>query len=147
VAVIKPEWNVLKNGLGVDNLEITDPRVIQLIANEIQNINANGLMEFEKVQRFVLTMEGFTRENGMLTPVSDKIVRKVVEKYFAEEIDRLYSDNELGIISSKETFQSERTSALQKAQALLSELSLSELDLLMQSIVEQKSKHRESKKQ
>ena len=43
----------------------------------------------ERVQNFVLVLEDFTTENGMLTPTL-KVKRRVVLERYGQELDGLY---------------------------------------------------------
>jgi len=65
-----------------------DPRVRELIAAEIDRLDAN-FRGFEKPRVFVLTLEDFTADNGMLTPTL-KIKRRAVLARYAAQIDALY---------------------------------------------------------
>jgi long-chain acyl-CoA synthetase len=58
------------------------------IAAAIDRVNA-GLSPIEKVRRFVVTPEGFTTDNGMLTPTL-KIRRHVIKHRFEADLERLY---------------------------------------------------------
>lgn len=63
--------------------------VQQLLAEAVRQVN-DGLARTDRVQRFAVTPDEFTQENGLLTPTL-KVVRKVVESRYANEFDALYS--------------------------------------------------------
>lgn len=91
VVVINPEaiaaW-VEDKGVTLGAQLTTDPRVRELIASEIDRLDV-GFRGFEKPRIFVLTLQDFTVENGMLTPTL-KIKRRAVLARYAAQIDALY---------------------------------------------------------
>ena len=66
------------------------PAVRELISGYINELNAK-LERWETVKKFVLLPRDLTVEDGELTP-SMKVRRKVVEKQYLDELDRLYDD-------------------------------------------------------
>ena len=78
---------------GVQYVDIPDllkkKEVIQLYEKEIVQIQKT-LANYEKVRKFALMERAFTIEDGEMTP-SLKIKRKVVEKKYADEIERMYA--------------------------------------------------------
>jgi long-chain acyl-CoA synthetase len=64
------------------------PELIKTLAEAVNRVNAN-LSPVERVRRFAVAPEGFTIENGMLTP-SLKIRRHKIRERFGPIIDALY---------------------------------------------------------
>ena len=95
-ALIVPDYDNLKDFAKANNVEYVDipdlikkKEIIQLYEKEIVNIQ-KSLASYEKVRKFALMERAFTIEDGEMTP-SLKIKRKVVEKKYAEEIERMYA--------------------------------------------------------
>lgn len=95
-ALIVPDFDNLKEfakSTGVQYVDIPDllkkKEVIQLYEKEIVQIQKT-LANYEKVRKFALMERAFTIEDGEMTP-SLKIKRKVVEKKYADEIERMYA--------------------------------------------------------
>jgi long-chain acyl-CoA synthetase len=96
VAVIVPDMEALKkwaadNGLPADNADtlLAHEAVHKLIKGEVEKYGAE-FKGFERPEKFVLTAEDFTTDNGMLTP-SLKVKRRVVMEKFGSRISSLYS--------------------------------------------------------
>jgi long-chain acyl-CoA synthetase len=93
VALIVPDqgairkWAVEK-GVRVDDLTKSDD-VKNLLADELEK-HSTSFKGFEKPQRFTLTVEDFTTENGMLTPTL-KLKRRNVLARYEKDLDALYS--------------------------------------------------------
>ena len=68
---------------------LEDDRVQQLLHDAVGRVN-EGLARTDRVQRFAVTPDEFTMDNGLLTPTF-KVVRKAVESRYASEFDALYS--------------------------------------------------------
>ena len=77
-----PVEQLIKSGEDKDLKNLISKDLLKL-ANEA---NFNGL---EKVKYFIIDFEGFTIENGCMTPTM-KIVRKKVELTFKNRIDKIY---------------------------------------------------------
>ena len=97
VAVIVPNFDDLKafakkNKIRYDDLSdlVENDTVYQLIDQAVKRVN-NKLAKFETIKKFIISDIEFTQENTMLTPTL-KVKRKVVNKHFAENIDRLYEE-------------------------------------------------------
>lgn len=95
-ALIVPDFDNLKDFAKTNNVEFVDnadlvkkKEVIQLFEKEIVLIQ-KPLANYEKVRKFALMERAFTIEDGEMTP-SMKIKRKVVEKKYSDEIERMYA--------------------------------------------------------
>ena len=96
IAIINPDLNRCSQDLGVPLEEINkdeeNPNLKDLIRKDLQKYASeakfNGL---EKIKYMVLTFEGFTINNGCMTPTM-KIIRKKVELKFKERIDKIYKE-------------------------------------------------------
>jgi len=95
-AVIVPSFEEVGNwareqGISFkDNKElVANPKVVELIQKGVDAMN-NQLAKYETIKKFILAEEEFTQQNNMLTPTL-KVKRKVVNKQFAEQIERLYA--------------------------------------------------------
>jgi long-chain acyl-CoA synthetase len=65
------------------------PLVIGKVAAEIQELS-RGFRGYERIAAFSLLAEGFTQQNGMLTP-SLKLKRRAIVARWREEIERLHA--------------------------------------------------------
>jgi long-chain acyl-CoA synthetase len=96
IAIINPDLNRCSQDLGIPLEEINkdeeNPNLKDLIRKDLQKYASeakfNGL---EKIKYMVLTFEGFTINNGCMTPTM-KIIRKKVELKFKERIDKIYKE-------------------------------------------------------
>lgn len=94
IAIIMPDKKHCAEALGcsIDELGENEEnqKIKEIIIKDLEVLakeaNFNGL---EKVKYLILTFEGFTIENGCMTPTM-KIVRKKVELKFKDRIDSLY---------------------------------------------------------
>ena len=68
------------------------PLVIGQVAAEIQELS-RGFRGYERIAAFSLLAEGFTQQNGMLTP-SLKLKRRAIVARWREELDRLHAQAE-----------------------------------------------------
>ena len=68
------------------------PLVIGQLAAEIQELS-RGFRGYERIAAFSLLAEGFTQQNGMLTP-SLKLKRRAIVARWREELDRLHAQAE-----------------------------------------------------
>jgi long-chain acyl-CoA synthetase len=94
VAVVVPDADFVKEWAsqqGIDGAPeqvVHDPQFNKLIGQSIDRVN-RGLSAIERIRRFAILPEGFTIDNGMLTP-SLKIRRHKIRDRWAEEISKLY---------------------------------------------------------
>ena len=96
IAIINPDLDRCSQDLGIPLEEINkdeeNPNLKDLIRKDLQKYASeakfNGL---EKIKYMVLTFEGFTINNGCMTPTM-KIIRKKVELKFKERIDKIYKE-------------------------------------------------------
>lgn len=65
-----------------------DPALIDALSQAVGRVNRN-VANVEKIRRFCIAPEGFTVENGMLTPTL-KIRRHVIRDAYKERLERLY---------------------------------------------------------
>ena len=94
IAIVVPEKKKCAEALGISIDELVkdedNPNLIDLIVKDFlrlsEEANFNGL---ERAKYVILDYEGFTIENGCLTPTM-KIVRKKVEIKLKNRIDKLY---------------------------------------------------------
>ncbi|MBW8875360.1 MAG: long-chain fatty acid--CoA ligase [Acidobacteria bacterium] len=96
-ALLVPDFDALKGwaerqGLPAATPEAlaADPKVRELIGQEVQGVNAN-LAGFEKIVAWELLPNEFTLETGELTP-TQKVKRRVINQKYGEVIDRLYAE-------------------------------------------------------
>jgi long-chain acyl-CoA synthetase len=92
VALIVPDSDALRTwaerqGITLGDLR-TNKQVHDLIRSEIENLSKD-IKGYERVQDFVLVIEDFTTDNGMLTPTL-KVKRRVVLDRYGQELDALY---------------------------------------------------------
>lgn len=96
-ALLVPAEEAASNWAQKENLEFNkisdifeNPDYKNLIQAEIDRLTAN-FASYETIKKFALMPNQFTLESGEMTP-SLKIKRRVVEKNYANEIDKLYED-------------------------------------------------------
>ena len=95
-ALICPNYQLLAESLGNQALDphvlLKDPSINDLIKREItsRNNEANGFRQHEKVVKFALVGEEWSRENGLMTPTL-KLKRNVITERYREVIERMYS--------------------------------------------------------
>ena len=92
VALVVPDSDALRawaerQGITLGNV-CTNKQVHDLIRSEIDALSKD-IKGYERVQDFVLCLEDFTTENGMLTPTL-KVKRRVVLERYGQELDGLY---------------------------------------------------------
>ncbi len=96
VCVIVPDFVVMKKvakekGLPEDKEAfVKDPKVIKMYEDEINEHLKKTFASYELPKRVLLLSEGFTVENGMLTPTL-KLKRREVLKKYQDMIDSLYA--------------------------------------------------------
>jgi long-chain acyl-CoA synthetase len=92
VAVIVPNRDAVREWAEQNALELGDPAshpgVRSLIASEIERCAAR-FRAYEKPRDFVLTVEAFTTENGMLTPTL-KLKRDSILRRYRDALEALY---------------------------------------------------------
>ncbi len=69
-----------------------EPWVHELIGKEVERINSH-LAQYETIKRFALLDQDFSFEKGELT-YTMKLKRRVIERIYADKIERLYADVE-----------------------------------------------------
>jgi long-chain acyl-CoA synthetase len=95
IALISPDWALVRTELGIpDGVPInelrTRPDVVHLLTREVHTHTAD-LAKFEQVRRIIILPRELSVEEGELSPTL-KVKRRVVEKKYAADIDRLYAD-------------------------------------------------------
>jgi long-chain acyl-CoA synthetase len=96
VCVVVPDFLVMEKvakekGLPADRNEfVKNPAVIKMYEDEIYNHLKDTFASYELPKRILLLSEGFTTENGMLTPTL-KLKRREVLKKYMDMIDSLYA--------------------------------------------------------
>jgi long-chain acyl-CoA synthetase len=96
VCVVVPDFAVMEKvakekGLPTDKNEfVKNPAVIKLYEDEINNHLKKTFASYELPKKILLLSEGFTTENGMLTPTL-KLKRREVLKKYSGMIEALYS--------------------------------------------------------
>ncbi len=95
-ALISPSFEYLKSWCenhkipcGSPEEMIENEHVIKRFRDEVKHYN-NFLGEFEQIKRFQLVAEEWTPQNGFLSPTL-KLKRNVIEEYYAEKIEKLFS--------------------------------------------------------
>ncbi|HEX9449182.1 MAG TPA: long-chain fatty acid--CoA ligase, partial [Dongiaceae bacterium] len=94
VALIVPDEDFSKTWAAQNNVDASgeslaaDPHFHKLISQSIDKVN-HGLSAIERVRRFAILPEGFTIDNGMLTP-SLKIKRHKIREHWSSIISKLY---------------------------------------------------------
>jgi long-chain acyl-CoA synthetase len=96
-ALLVPDFEALKpwaekQGIATASNEqlIADPKVREMIGQEVKAVNAN-LAGFEKIVAWELLPNEFTLETGEITPTL-KVKRRVVNEKYGSIIDRLYAE-------------------------------------------------------
>jgi long-chain acyl-CoA synthetase len=95
VCVIVPDFIVMEKvakekGLPIDKNEfVHNPAVIKMYEDEIRDHLKKTFASYELPKKILLLSEGFTTENGMLTPTL-KLKRREVLKKYSDMIDALY---------------------------------------------------------
>jgi long-chain acyl-CoA synthetase len=93
VALIVPDKSAItrwaaEKGVKIESIEKSDD-VKKLIEEELKK-HSTSFKGFERPQRFALTTEDFTTDNGMLTPTLKLKRRNVLAKY-EKDLDALYN--------------------------------------------------------
>jgi long-chain acyl-CoA synthetase len=92
VALVIPDVDAVrgwasKQGVAMQDIA-SDEQVRRLIRGEIEALSKE-LKGYERVQNFIIALEDFTTDNGMLTPTL-KLKRRVVMARYGGELDALY---------------------------------------------------------
>lgn len=94
IALIVPDRAGLTRWAAGEGRELgdpaTDPAVHDLIAREIEE-RTGGLPAYQRPRRFLILAQGFSGENGMLTPTL-KVKRHRILQEYAPAIERLYAE-------------------------------------------------------
>jgi long-chain acyl-CoA synthetase len=95
IALISPNWDLVRAHFGIANGESTAAiaaraDVKALVEREVIRESAD-LASFEAIRRIALLPRDLSIENGELSPTM-KIKRRVVERTFAELIDKAYAE-------------------------------------------------------
>ena len=94
VALIVPDMDAAKDWANQNSVDpsgdslASDPQFNKLIGQSIDRVN-RGLSAIERIRRFAILPDGFTIDNGMLTP-SLKIRRHKIRERWSPQIDKLY---------------------------------------------------------
>lgn len=96
-ALIVPDFEYIQEFASMNGLSYSDTysllqsdSLLQAIQRDIDALQAN-FAKFEKVRKFTLMEKAFSVEDGEITPKLN-IRRHVVEKKFADKIERMYAD-------------------------------------------------------
>ena len=94
VALISPNWELVRNELGIANdivpgILAERDDVVEFMTNQVREYTAD-LATFEQVRRVALLPRDLTIEDGELSPTL-KIKRRIVEQRYAAPIGRLYT--------------------------------------------------------
>lgn len=94
-ALILPDFAYLKSWCGVKKIPYTNneemiknPDILKRIAKEVKNYNAN-FGDYEQIKKYQLVSDEWSMNNGFLSPTM-KIKRKVLEKFYAKQIEKLF---------------------------------------------------------
>ncbi|MEI8032545.1 MAG: long-chain fatty acid--CoA ligase [Chlorobiaceae bacterium] len=96
IALIVPDFSKIseyaaQEGIKASsNKELIENKNIQQIFEKLMRTISRQLATHEKVRKFMLIEEGFTVENGHMTPTL-KLKRKAITTRYAKEIDSVYS--------------------------------------------------------
>jgi long-chain acyl-CoA synthetase len=92
VALVVPDLDALRGWAAKHNVPVGDAlrneRIRELIRAEIDQLSRD-MKGYERVKDFVLALEDFTTDNGMLTPTLKLKRRSVLERY-GPDLDALY---------------------------------------------------------
>ena len=95
-ALISPDFVYLKSWCGLHKIPFTNkaemiqhPEVVKRYQEEVKQFNKN-FGDFEQVKRYQIVEEEWTADAGFLSPTL-KIKRNVLEKQYADRIEKLFS--------------------------------------------------------
>ncbi len=96
VALVVPKFDAIESYAKQNNIAYTDkrelaehPRIIELIQNAIDGVNAS-LAKYETIKKIKILPNEFTQETGELTPTL-KVKRKVIMEKYKDIIEELYA--------------------------------------------------------
>jgi long-chain acyl-CoA synthetase len=92
VALIVPDWNVMRQQLGLQGEPeslVEDERARSAVQRLVDALNAE-LGSWEQIKYFKLLAHDFSEEKGEITPTL-KVKRRVVQDRYREEIEDMYS--------------------------------------------------------
>jgi len=78
---------------------VSSPKVQTLYEGIVEELNRN-LARYETLKKVLVVPDEFTAEDGSLTP-SMKLRRKVVEQRYRKQIDELYEEVEVAVVSAR----------------------------------------------
>ncbi|PWG79343.1 AMP-dependent synthetase/ligase [Pararcticibacter amylolyticus] len=100
-AIIVPSKDSLQHQFGLTeeffqrpDMFIEDEEIVNWIAQDVRTLS-NELAKFERIKNFKIKRNPFSIEAGEITP-SLKAKRKVIEKKYAEDINKLYQEEVAG---------------------------------------------------
>lgn len=103
-ALIVPNWESVERfalEAGVTHKDrdrlASDPRVMSLIEQEVEAVNAH-LSRYEQIKKFWILPAEWTVESGELTP-SMKLKRRIIQDKFKADVERLYSKSEETVLA------------------------------------------------
>jgi long-chain acyl-CoA synthetase len=93
-ALISPNWELVRNELGIANdippgILAERGDVIEFMTNQVREYTAD-LATFEQVRRVAVLPRDLTIEDGELSPTL-KVKRRIVERRYAAPVGRLYT--------------------------------------------------------
>jgi long-chain acyl-CoA synthetase len=99
-AIVIPSKETLQETFGKTNeffqqsdLFIEDQEIVEWIDHDVKTLSKE-LAKFERIKHFLVKRNPFTIDDGEITPTL-KAKRKVIEKKFAAQIDRMYNNQPL----------------------------------------------------
>jgi long-chain acyl-CoA synthetase len=87
------KWAKIKNLLWADRRQLIATPLVQAKMEKEVLRKLTGLASFETPKKVGLLENDFTIESGEMTP-SHKVKRRVIEKRYADRVDRLYSEED-----------------------------------------------------
>ena len=92
VALVVPDAEAVRGWAAKQGVALEDvarnEQVRQLLRTEIET-HSKDLKGYERVQNFIIALEDFTTDNGMLTPTL-KLKRRVVLERYGDDLEALY---------------------------------------------------------
>ncbi|PVF93682.1 acetyl-CoA synthetase-like protein [Serendipita vermifera] len=92
--LVSKVWNkkVEESDKGSLEAAAKDPEVVKKVASVLGHAaKDSGLQGFEKVKKFVIILDQFTTDNGMMTPTF-KLRRKEIEAHYKDILEQLYTE-------------------------------------------------------
>lgn len=94
-ALIAPDFVYLKSWSGLHKVPystneemIKHPEILKRIQTEVKKYNAN-FGDYEQIKKYQLVADEWSMNNGFLSPTM-KIKRKVIENFYAKQIEKLF---------------------------------------------------------